>query len=96
MFAVAVLPAEPNCNTDWNLFKLTLGHLVEWNGEKYLRIFFNSTGNIAHFVKNRNFIQSACSFFNFYFAFLIDIIDNIITYCPYYFTRPSAIGSVVY
>ena len=37
--------------------------------------------------------------FNFYFAFLIDIIDNIITfnpYCPYYVTRTSANGSAVY
>ena len=38
------------------------------------------------------------SFFNFYFAFLIDIIDNIITYSPYslyYVTRTSANGSAV-
>ena len=35
----------------------------------------------------------------FYFAFLIDIIDNIITYSPYslyYVTRASANGSAVY
>ena len=37
--------------------------------------------------------------FNFYFAFLIDIIDNIIThslYSPYYVTKISANGSAVY
>ena len=38
-----------------------------------------------------------CSYYNFlfYFAFLIDIIDNIITYSPYspcYVTRTSANG----
>jgi len=37
--------------------------------------------------------------FYFYFEFLIDIIDNIITYSPYspyYVTRFSANGSAVY
>ena len=37
--------------------------------------------------------------FNFYFAVLIDKIDNIITYSPYnpyYFTRNLANGSAVY
>ena len=31
----------------------------------------------------------------YYWAFLIDIIDNIITYNPYYVTRTSANGSAV-
>ena len=34
--------------------------------------------------------------FNFYFALLIDIFDNIITYSPYYITRTSTNGSAVY
>ena len=37
--------------------------------------------------------------FNFYFAFLIDVIDNIITYSlysPYYVTKTSANGSALY
>ena len=37
--------------------------------------------------------------FNFHFAFLIDIIANIITYSlysPYYVTRTSTNGSAVY
>ena len=37
--------------------------------------------------------------FNFNFAFLIDIIDNIITYSlysPYYVTRTSTNGRAVY
>ena len=38
-------------------------------------------------------------FLNFYFAFLVDIIDNIITYglySPYYVTRTSTNGRAVY
>ena len=38
-------------------------------------------------------------FFNFYFALLIGIIDNIITYSlysPHYVTKTSANGSAVY
>ena len=34
--------------------------------------------------------------FNFYLAFLIDIIDNIITYSLYYVTKTSANSSAVY
>ena len=46
-----------------------------------------------------NFRFAPVNFFYSYFAFLIDIIDNIITYSPhspYYVTITSANGSAVY
>ena len=57
--------------------------------------------NLKTTISHRNLRISGLpllSFFNFYFAFLIEIIDNIITYSSYspnYVTRTLANGSAV-
>ena len=62
------------------------------------QIIFNKYAtNLKTTISHRSLRISGLLLNNFfYFAFLIDIIDIIIRYCPYYFTRTSANGSAVY
>ena len=59
-------------------------HGVKWKFVKFGHSFL-------HIFENVDW-----KFFNFNFAFLIDITDNIITYSPYYGTRTSANDSAVH
>ena len=59
-------------------------------------IFYKYASNLKMIISHRNLIISGLlllELFNFCFAFLIDIIDNIIAYSPYYVTITSANGS---
>jgi len=63
-----------------------------------LIIFSKYTTNLKMTISHRSLRISGLLLF-FFFAFLIDINDKIITYspyCPYYVTRTSANGSAVY
>ena len=56
----------------------------------------NQSQNDDILQKHENLRFAPALFIILNFAFLIDIIDNIITYSPYYVTRTSANGSAVY
>ena len=68
---------------------------------KQIIIFNKYATNLKTIISHRGLRISGLlllQFLDFYFAFLVDIIDNIITYSPYspyYVTRTSANGSAL-
>ena len=62
-------------------------------------IFRKYATNLKTIISDRSLGISDFLLLYFFFAFLIDLIDNIISfspYSPYYVTRTSANGKVVY